>query len=406
MHGLAALKLCCGKSYAERIDHFLDWAVPKLLDHQFTTSFVHKENSPEYHAFGLVRLKTMIRSGWFDRFNLDHIAKRVEQVDGWFLLPDGRRAPIGDSNGALEPAVQDCVFTASNQCWNDSGYAIFRNDGGGRVTDASYLMLMGGFNARAHKHEDDLSVIWFEGQDILSDAGKYAYKKCLERNYCKSRRAHNTVEVLLGSGQRATERDTSPYGSAITQCQHSAPFAIMTGRYKHSAIGYTHTRHVVYRRKSFLLLIDRIAAPSPLTIRLWSHFACHWDIQAASTEVCNDSSRYLLTSGRRRLLHMVTSDIKHDSQVYRAASKPLQGWRSTGYAKLSPCFSISSTIASGCVANFLSFYGLDVERVSLSLDAETHTATATVTDLHGVLREYTLSFDDDCFATEHVLRQC
>jgi len=340
LHGLAALKACCGESYDERIEGFLDWAVPKLLEHQFTTSLVHKENSPEYHAFALARLKTMSRSGWFDRFNLPTLVKSVEQIDGFFLLPDGRRVPIGDSNGSPPKAVDNCVFVASEQSWSDSGYAVFRDDGGGRVDNASYLLMMGAFNSTTHKHDDDLSVIWFEGQDILQDAGKYAYKRGQERTFCRSRRAHNTVEVTSVSGEDTTQRDNLPQGSLVTQCRYREPFALMTGCYRHSSIQYTHKRHVIYRVKSFLVTIDHVTTPERMSIRLWSHFAPEWELQPISGETSQRSASYVGKSGGSKLIHSIISDSPHVAQLYRAASQPLNGWRSTGYATLSPSCSI------------------------------------------------------------------
>jgi hypothetical protein len=403
LHGLAALKACCGESYDEKIDTFLDWAVPKLLEHQFTTSFVHKENSPEYHAFALARLKTMTRSGWFDRFNLPAVTASVEKIDGFFLLPDGRRVPICDSNGAQAKRVDDCIFVATKQTWSDSGYAVFRDDGGGSVKDASYLLMMGAFNSLTHKHDDDLSVTWFEGQDILQDAGKYAYKRGQERTFCRSRRAHNTVEVTSVSGEDTTQRDNLPQGSLVTQCRFGEPFALMTGCYRHSSIQYTHKRHVIYRVKSFLVTIDHVTTPEPMSIRLWSHFAPEWEFQPISGETSQRSSSCVGKSGGSKLIHSIISDSPHVVQFYRAASQPLNGWRSTGYATLSPSCSISFTAPNTQSALFVSFYGLNHTDVKLSLDVGAGKAAALVYDREGVLRQYHFSFGDECSAEEHTL---
>lgn len=79
----------------------------------------------------------------------------------------------------------------------DSKYIIFRD---GWNADSKYLLFdageIGPKHNAGHAHADNLSIILHVfGEDILIDPGTYEYEAGFKRNYYRSTKAHNTIEI-------------------------------------------------------------------------------------------------------------------------------------------------------------------------------------------------------------------
>jgi hypothetical protein len=328
-HGAMALAQVIDSENRKLVEDRLFQLTPKLIESQFDRYGVHLEHSFGYQGFGIRCLQRLAKSGWFNKLNIKNLIAKAEEIQDWFFLPDGRVAPIGDTNGQESPKNQkEVVFKGARQVFNSSGYCIVRSDGNGQIQDASYFCMMGAFNNRVHKHPDDLSIIWFEGEDILCDSGKFAYKSHVGRKYVQSTRAHNTVEI---DDADFSVDSKDAYGSAIKEVSVSDWGYLVAASVNHKKFGVQHTRFCLYQIRSWLLIIDKLISDEVHNFTQWYHFAPHLNLN--QTKVGFSTK---LKSGR--LLNLLfATDGEHNVKLLTGETKPvLQGWISQGYAQLSP----------------------------------------------------------------------
>ena len=270
-HGGMALAQVIDSGNRKLVADFILKLTPQLIGSQFDRFGVHLEHSFGYQSFGIHCLERLAKSGWFDRVNIKSLLSKAEEVQEWFLLPDGRVAPIGDTIGKQSPKHQrPVVFKGARQIFNASGYCIIRSDGKGQLKNSSYFCLMGAFHSNIHKHPDDLSVIWFEGEDILCDPGKFAYKSHVGREYVNSTRAHNTVEI--DDSDYSVEK-MDAYGSAIKEVSVNEWGCHVAAAVNHRKFGVRHTRFCLYQTGSWLLIIDRLISNEVHHFTQWNHFS-------------------------------------------------------------------------------------------------------------------------------------
>lgn len=343
MHGLAALRSVITGARGTEIDTFLDGVIPKLLASQFNDEAVHLENSTGYQVFGIGCVKRLQKSGWFERFELDSLIRKANIVNDWFKMPDGRTVPIGDTDGAPMPSTATTIFSGRNQLFNSSGYVIYRDDGGGRADRASYLFFMGAFNSRFHKQADDLSVVWFEGEDILCDAGKFAYKASEMRGYVQSTRAHNTIEIDDKSfGESFSATPHLAYGSAVKSAKLTTWGLAIAGEVAHRKAAVRHRRHVLYARERWLLLIDAVQSLDEGAVHRfthWLHFSPHLQLKPLGMDRYEANLR---SGGRLEILTRGSSKM-HSSLIHGQVKPTRQGWISQAYGQLTPNFALGQT---------------------------------------------------------------
>jgi hypothetical protein len=355
MHGLAAVREVVPAPRRAQIDAFLQQVMPRLLQGQFDDNGVHRENSPGYQSFGIGCVKRLAKSHWFGRFGVDELMRRAELARALFSMPDGRCVPIGDTDGAAMTEQRVCSFKAERELTNRSGYVVWRDDGAGHADNASYLFFMAAFHSPTHKHCDDLSFVWFEGEDILCDTGKYGYNLDGWREYAISSRAHNTIEVdgknIYGS---LAGRPELVYGSAVTQAVTTEWGCIISGAVTHPACGVIHTRHLLYGDKQWLLVIDRIDGSHPHNFAQWFHFAPHLELDRAS-----DQRFTAAMKNGRRLSVMSTATDRIGVMFARGQLEPVrQGWVSQSYGTMVPNVALAFTQRSKS-ALFATLFSVD-----------------------------------------------
>ncbi len=360
-HGAMAIAQVIDQTSASKVENFILSLTPRLIATQFDQAGVHLEHSFGYQGFGIRCLKRLASSGWFTQIGLDAFLQRAESVEPLFKLPDGRVAPIGDTDG--KPMVlknKATVFNGEREIFNKSGYLIVRSDGKGRLSDASYFCLMGAFHSNIHKHPDDLSVIWFEGEDVLCDAGKYAYKSHKYRKYVQSTRAHNTVEV--DGSDFSVDRDDA-YGSAIKSIMDGLGGFQVTASVKHKKLDVRHTRHCIYEPGKWLLIIDRLKSTSDHDFTQWFHLSPHLALKS------NDKifTSMLPVSGRLLTAQFDTS-LSNKITLISGQDKPIvQGWISQSYAEVSSSPTIGVT-QRGSNLTFAALFCIDHKGSQVSVN--------------------------------------
>lgn len=336
MVGLGALAQVVDEKTCQACYVVLDDVVPKLASTQFDRYGIHLENSPAYHQFGIDCLKMLDRTGWFPNSGVHALLVEAEKMLHWFILPDGRILPFGDSNNYVQnKKIVKTNKLAFNEVLNKSGYVILRNDRDGEVAKSSYFAVMGALNSKFHKQSDDLTFLWFDGEDIISDVGKYAYKSDIFRSYALSTRAHNTVEIDNENFYKGRISDDLLYGSAIRNIVcHPWGYSIEAVVY-HKKFDAMHQRIFIYQPSKTLFVIDNLMSANKHEYTQWFHFASHLELQK------NDGIYSAQTaSGRLLTVNHFSSKPTQDLLVIGQEKPVVQGWISEEYAKMRPNYAL------------------------------------------------------------------
>ncbi len=333
-----------------RLLDFVNRHVAALIERQFDAHGMHKEHSFGYQKFGIATLNRLAKTGWFDALALAELAAKAKAIVPWLHTPDGRLAPIGETNEvALANAAE--VFPRGRHVFNQSGYCIIRADETGRPTDASYFLMAGAFHSPMHKHADDLAVYWFEGEEILSDPGKYSYNRDARRDYAISTRAHNTVEI---DGRNFSTEDADAYGATAIKVSAEDWGYRVSGEVDHKGFGVRHARTCLYAPGEWLLLLDTLSADAEHSYTSWLQLAPHLET------VARHGTHLLvpLKSGKTlRILHAGAA--APTITLHRGEMEPrMQGWSGHAYGKLVPSHSIGAHL-SGRDVTFATLLVLD-----------------------------------------------
>ncbi|HEX7350878.1 glycosyltransferase [Brachybacterium sp.] len=334
---------------------------------QFAPDGVHTEHSPDYHRMLLMSFEAALTEGLIDDEEVQARVKRAAHVLGWMIQPDGTLVQFGDTRETqVVTSTADSTDTHTRYLltdgergerpteelavFADGGYAFVRSpqpEGRGTLQNSGYLAFSASFHSRAHKHADDLNVVWYDrGQQILVDGGRYGYGELLapdsplrskgfyyatpERQYVESTMAHNTLMI---DGRDHERRAREPYGAALGECVDKRGVFDLSARVQHS--DYIHRRRVIYRPGRELQLRDSVF--SHLTevreATLWLNIDGSFQLESAGGEI-------VLVHPERGLRLTISSDAA-TSEPIRAQEEPLRGWRSRNEETLEPAWSLA-----------------------------------------------------------------
>jgi hypothetical protein len=227
----------------------------ETLSSRLGSEGVWLEHSSGYQ-FSIIRLVERF-AGFFGTAALIGDLARMREAAGWFVLPDGRMAPVGDSGSVpADPwAVEEGADDAGLHLMKDSGFAVVK-DGG------SYLIVTAGFHNHTHKHADDLGFhLYDRGRDVITDSGNYTYDVDEWRSYATSVRAHSVLSVGRGTFPIYVEDEV--YGSGIRAGGRGAGWYAIEGRnpmLRRHGVG--HRRVFLYRPGKALLVVDIVRSES------------------------------------------------------------------------------------------------------------------------------------------------
>ena len=339
LHGCMALAQTLPENESDKMRLFIHAQLQKLLTSQFDEFGIHRENSPQYQEFVLRYLRRLLASGWFETQKLKDLIAKAENALAWFRLPDGRLAPIGDTDyTSPAPHANKNICFQEEEIFNSSGYVIFRPQ---KFEDSrdSYLFFMCARHSLTHKHSDDMSVFWHESEDILIDSGKYAYQSSPQRLYVKSTRAHNTLEVdYCDEYSRGRPRRPPAPLTLVEKAVKSDDVFIAISHMIIQEHDLAHRRMVALKPRSWLLVCDMVFSTRPHDYGLHWHFSPRTQI-----EITNNGINAELFSGRKLFISLHSS-IKTDLNLIAGSDSPrLQGFCSDGYGTIisAPCLSLT-----------------------------------------------------------------
>ncbi|MBA3356868.1 MAG: alginate lyase family protein [Pyrinomonadaceae bacterium] len=206
----------------------------------------------------------------FNRADYKFVAAEKAEQTLWLLGPEALQNL--DDLEATPPARQSAAF-------KDSGYYIMR-DGWGPA--ANFLLFDCGPHGEiscGHAHADALS---FElapgGRTMLVDPGTYTYTGSKEmRDWFRSSVAHNTLTI---DGESSSVPDGPFSWLSVAQCTTAS--WISTNRFDYVEGGHdgysrlaspaAHSRSILFLKKNYWVVRDRVSADMEHRVDLWFHF--------------------------------------------------------------------------------------------------------------------------------------
>jgi uncharacterized heparinase superfamily protein len=182
--------------------------VLELASDQFLPDGGHFEHSPMYHGIALSRYLTVLdllqERGAAWPTAIERAAKRATRFLFAIRPPDGRMPLMNDSVYGEGLPLDDCLAYAESVGIEpsvgttqdelpDSGYYWLGAGDDRLLVDGGRF---GPPHLPAHSHNDLFSILlWVDGTQLIADTGTYHYAPTARRQYARSVRGHNTVQV-------------------------------------------------------------------------------------------------------------------------------------------------------------------------------------------------------------------
>jgi hypothetical protein len=228
---------------------------------------------------------------FFNRPDYKFVAGGAAEETLWLLGAAGLSK--FDGIEVREPAKESVEFS-------EGGYYVMRDSWS---PSANYLLFDCGPHGMAncgHAHADALAIeLAAHGRTLLVDPGTFTYTGEKEtRDWFRSSIAHNTLTVDRQSS--SIPADTFSWKSA-TSCENIAwvdqpRFTYVSGRhygYERLAKPGTHTRSILFLKRDYWVIQDRVELSGKHDVQLWFHF----DSNTAPTLLGDDRKPRVLEKG-------------------------------------------------------------------------------------------------------------
>ena len=303
---LAFVGSCFSGRAAERWLQLGKSILEREIPEQILGDGMHFERSPMYHCRITYLLAMLINTG---NQQLDDLVKKplgkMIAALGHLTHPDSRIALLNDSAfgiynppSQLESYVRNLLNSNNSDLCNitkgpfalpEAGYYGFRDDEGTYIIcDAARI---GPDYIPGHAHADMFSFeLSLKGYRVIVDSGVHDYEVSPMRRYCRSTKAHNTVEI---AGQDQCEmwaafrvaRRGRPYNVSWKPTQEGFELSAWHDGYKRLKGSPVHYREFNWNKSGKLIIKDIITASKPQSVvsRLHFHPNCKIDQIKAST---------------------------------------------------------------------------------------------------------------------------
>jgi uncharacterized heparinase superfamily protein len=263
---------------------------------QFLADGGHYERSPMYHVATTVGYLTTVdlcrRAGHTVPEAVERTTQAAVAFCEWLRPPDGDIPLLNDAVHGYTLTLDACLryadrvgveaATGDRPGWGSepTGYRWLGADRLSVLVDGGPP---GPRHLPGHSHNDPLSVLcWVDDHPVLTDTGVHDYRDGHTRQYVRSVRAHNTVQV--GDGEPspiAGKYLMGPRPDPECRVETAGDRTRFEGRYRGRparAAAYTHHRTVT-AGPDWVALWDRVngADDRPVTSRLH----CHPDVSVA-----------------------------------------------------------------------------------------------------------------------------
>ena len=275
----------------------------------------------------------------FGRSDYKYVSDGAAEEALWLLGPDGLREL--DLIEAREPGRQSVAF-------QDGGYYVMRD---GWNASANYLRFDCGPHGTlncGHAHADALSFDMAAlGHTMLVDPGTYTYTGSKEmRDWFRSSAAHNTLTV---DGESSSFPDGPFSWKTVARCEQlnwigEDRFDYVEGQhdgYKRLPEPATHTRAILFLKRDYWVLRDRVISQGDHRLDLHFHF-----YPSRSVDIDNESVR-LTENGAMAGLDTVAF-------ARNGGWRKEVGWVSHCYGERQPAqVGVFSTVGAAEIVTFL-----------------------------------------------------
>ncbi|MDD4851416.1 MAG: alginate lyase family protein, partial [Gemmiger sp.] len=201
----------------------------------------------------------------------------------WLFGTKGRDAYR--SLPAKAPAAEIKTFPCAGQVFYRSAWG----------PDADWLHLRTGPLGGGHGHQDRLHLdLWLDGEEVLTDSGRYTYQDVPLRYQLKGAAAHN-VPVINGR-EAVLSRDSWLYkalppalGSTVTEVGDS--FLLEGLHTGYAGAGMLLRRRVLAIRHTIFVICDEVLGPVPETLHQYFHFAENIALQTEGNRLNGQGKR-------------------------------------------------------------------------------------------------------------------
>ena len=162
------------------------------IDRDFSSTGLHLENSPDYHRLTVnwlsdIQENLILQDDTLGKEYVEKL-KRAKEIEAIVAMPNNRYPILGDSSSGTfigQKNYEDFVD-------KEAGRVIYHNE-----DLKSQLTFISGYGSKGHKQFDDLSFIFFDGNEVVfNDSGKYNYDlKDPIRKHMISPLAHNSLSL-------------------------------------------------------------------------------------------------------------------------------------------------------------------------------------------------------------------
>jgi len=343
--GLLSLGKCL--QFLKHADDSYQYAckeIAAIVEKSFGNDGLHNEHSPDYHYVFVIYFYDLLESGWVDKESLNvNFIKKIINNAAWLVMPDFRMITLGDTKGMnvrqrlplnVNMQDKDCYLgylydhgrsgnhPDKNLSWfNDGGLVIIREHW---KKHSELLYLSAAFHSRVHKHADDFTFGWYNGEKpVIIDSGTYKYVyDDPYRQYAESTRAHNTVEI---DNKDYSRYALDAFGSAIKHViEHQGIYIIEAELYRKRFFKTHHRRTLFYQPRRFLIVFDYLTSPTYHSYTQWFHYHPDYHITLDGNKFLGIDTK----TGHR--LHgqtiIVNAELKDICCIKGQVEPRIQGW--------------------------------------------------------------------------------
>jgi hypothetical protein len=293
-----------------------------------------------------------------------HLQRQLEKmyhVLAYMVRPDGTFPEVNDgfirwSSNRLAKAGKrfkrdDFIYVGTNGhqgatpdqtsvAFQNAGYYVMRSDWS---QNAKYLLFDSGPCRGYHGHEDKLSIeVFVFGTPFIVDSGSYTYENTDPfRAYFVGSQGHNTIlvdgrsQIRRWSGDgMLVKKSSRNHAIWISNSNFDYAMGIYRGGYGKFALekpkhpdtidDVTHTRHILFVKPDYWLIVDELHATELHNYQLLFH-------GHPESEVCIEEEKTVIIKNKKNssclyLIPAETKNIKVDLKT--GCQTPIQGWYS------------------------------------------------------------------------------
>ncbi len=300
---LALVGSCFNGVVSDRWFHIGMSILAKEIPEQIPPDGMHFELSPMYHSRILYLTAILMATGNSQiRQLLTEPLVRMARALKCVCHPDGQIALLNDSafgvynrpeqlidycSKQVDEAVLDFTDEYGSFSLPDAGYYGWRSEDGNYVIcDTAPI---GPDYMPGHAHADMLSFeLSLKGRRVVVDSGVFDYEISPTRQYCRSTKAHNTIEIERQDqcemwGAFRVARRGRPHNTKWTPTKNGFQLSALHDGYKRLKGSPVHYREFNWNKSGGLIVKDVITTSKPQSVVSRVHL--HPDCQINQIEV-------------------------------------------------------------------------------------------------------------------------